>query len=224
VTPAPLPNGPPGPGIRELVLGTRNAGKLRELADLLEPLGVRCRSLEGFERAVEVEETGETFAENAALKASRQAVALARHVLGEDSGLVVDALGGQPGVRSARYSDPGATDERNNALLLARLAEARGGGGRTARYECHMALADPSGEVIATASGRCEGRIAERHRGRGGFGYDPLFIVPEYHATFGELGPAVKAVISHRARALRDLVRVCRRLLPDAVERLTPHR
>lgn len=206
---------------RELVLGTRNSGKLRELAELLEPLGISCRSLEGLAAAVEVDETGTTFAENAALKASSQALSLGRHVLGEDSGLVVDALGGQPGVYSARFSDPGATDERNNDLLLARLAAVReptGGSNaamcsRAARYECHMALADPSGRIIATADGRCEGWIAEQRRGRGGFGYDPLFIVPEYHSTFGELGPAVKSVISHRARALRQLVRTCGWLL-----------
>jgi XTP/dITP diphosphohydrolase len=219
-----LVGGTPPEGLRALVLGTRNAGKLRELSELLEPLGVGCRSLEGLAAAIEVEETGVTFAENAALKASCQAVALGCFVLAEDSGLVVDALGGQPGVRSARYSDPGATDDRNNALLLERLAAVADPGERTARYECHMALADPSGGILATASGRCEGRIAGQLRGRGGFGYDPLFIVPEYHATFGELGPAVKTVISHRARALRQLVRSCHQWLPSAADRLTPRR
>lgn len=194
----------------ELVLGTRNAGKLRELEPLLRPLGVRCRSLDGLAGAVEVEETGSTFAENAALKASQQAVALSRHVFAEDSGLLVDALDGAPGVYSARYSGPGATDERNNDLLLERLAAADPARGRGAAYECHMAVAAPNGEILVTASGRCRGVIATSRRGSGGFGYDPLFIVPEYHATFGELGPSVKAVISHRARALRRLVEILR--------------
>jgi len=183
----------------EIVLGTRNAGKLRELEPLLAPLGFRCRSLDGLAGAVEVEETGSTFSENAALKASQQAVALSRHVLAEDSGLVVDALDGAPGVYSARYSGPGATDERNNDLLLERLAAADLARGRGAAYECHMAVAAPNGEILVTASGRCRGVIASSRRGSGGFGYDPLFI-----------GPSVKAVISHRARALRQLVEILR--------------
>lgn len=195
----------------ELVLGTRNAGKLRELDELLSPLGIRCRSLDGLSAAIEVDETGTTFAENATLKATLQAVALGRHVLAEDSGLAVDALGGAPGVYSARYSDPGATDARNNALLLERLAAVPPSAGRAAAYHCHMVLSDPQGVVVATASGTCRGLIARELHGAGGFGYDPLFVVPEYHATFGQLGPSVKAVISHRARALRQLVDTLRR-------------
>ncbi len=192
-----------------LVLGTTNAGKLRELVELLAPFGIDCRSLAGLANAIEVEETGSTFAENAALKASQQAVALGSWVLAEDSGLVVDALGGAPGVYSARYSGPvppgatGSTDERNNALLLERLAGHRD---RTAHYACHAALADPTGRVVAETAGTCGGRIATAAQGGGGFGYDPLFIVPEYHRTFGELAPAVKAVISHRARAMRAMI------------------
>lgn len=195
-----------------LVLGTTNAGKLRELAALLAPLGIACCSLAGLEKAVEVEETGLSFAENASLKASQQAAALGRWVLAEDSGLVVDALDGAPGVFSARFSGEGATDARNNALLLERLAtvpEAR----RSAHFACHAALADPDGRVVAVSSGICGGTIAERPAGAGGFGYDPLFIVPEYHRTFGELSPAVKAVISHRARALRAITPSIERLL-----------
>ncbi len=194
-----------------LVLGTTNQGKLRELVELLEPHGIGCVSLAGLTAAVDVEETGATFAENAAIKATAQAVALDRWVLAEDSGLVVPALDGAPGVFSARYSGPAAgavretVDGRNNALLLERLA---GTSGRTraAHYACHAALAAPGGQVVAVASGTCHGRIAESPAGCGGFGYDPLFIVPEYHRTFGELPPAVKAVISHRARAMRAML------------------
>lgn len=188
-----------------LVLGTTNAGKLHELEDLLAPTGIRCRSLAGEPRAVEVEETGGSFAENAALKAAVQARAIGAWVLAEDSGLVVDALGGAPGIYSARFSGPGATDAANNALLLERLAPHRGAA-RSAHYACHAALADPTGTIIATSSGSCGGLIAIAPSGTGGFGYDPLFIVPEYHRTFGDLPPVVKAVISHRARALRTML------------------
>lgn len=197
--------------IQPLVLGTTNAGKVRELVALLAPFGIGCESLAGLPAAVEVEETGDTFAANAALKATAQAVALGRWVLAEDSGLVVPALDGAPGVFSARYAgavagEPReATDARNSALLLERLAgfqpEAR-----LAHYACHAALADPHGRIVAVAAGTCGGRIAEAPAGAGGFGYDPLFIVPEYHRTFGELAPAVKGVISHRGRALRALL------------------
>ena len=194
-----------------LVLGTTNAGKVRELVALLAPFGIGCESLAGLPAAVDVEETGTTFADNAALKATAQARALGRWVLAEDSGLVVPTLGGSPGVLSARFSGtiPGEsrqlTDARNSALLLERLAGRRGAE-RAAHYACHAALADPAGWVVAVAAGTCSGRIGEQPAGAGGFGYDPLFVVPEYHRTFGELAPAVKALISHRGRALRALL------------------
>jgi len=200
-----------------LVLGTTNAGKVRELVELLAGRGIACESLAGLP-AVEVEETGATFADNAALKATSQARAVGRWVLAEDSGLVVPALGGAPGVHSARFAGPlsgeprEATDARNSALLLERLAGRRGPD-RAAHYACHAALSDPAGRIVAVAAGACHGRIAERPRGSGGFGYDPLFIVPEYHRSFGELPAAVKALISHRARALRAI-------LPALVARL----
>jgi XTP/dITP diphosphohydrolase len=194
-----------------LVLGTTNEGKLRELVELLAPFGIPCRSLRGLAGAVDVDETGDTFAANAALKAGQQAAALEAWVLAEDSGLVVDALGGAPGIYSARFSGPvppgatGSNDDRNNALLLERLA-GRPRHERTAHYACHAALADPTGAIVAVSQGECRGLIAEARQGAGGFGYDPLFIVPEYHRTFGELAPAVKAVISHRARAMRAII------------------
>lgn len=194
-----------------LVLGTTNEGKLRELLELLEPFGIRCRTLTGLPGAVDVEETGDTFAANAALKATQQARALHAWVLAEDSGLVVPGLGGEPGVRSARYSDPApgmprpGIDARNTELLLERLA-GRSGVERAAHYVCHAVLAEPTGGVVAQATGRCGGLIADRPHGTGGFGYDPIFIVKEYHRTFGELAPAVKAVISHRARAMRAIL------------------
>lgn len=190
---------------RVLVLGSRNRKKLGELAGLLEPQGLVLKTLADFPEAIEVEETGDTFAANARLKATVQARHLGQWVLGEDSGLSVAALRGAPGVFSARFSDPGATDERNNALLLERLAavplEKSG-----AHYTCYAALSDPAGNVRAESEGICRGRILTERVGSGGFGYDPLFEVVECHRTFGELAPAVKAVLSHRSRAIRLLV------------------
>lgn len=187
-----------------LVLGTTNAGKVRELGLLLEPHGIRVIRLSDCVGATTVEETGATFAENARLKAGQQATAVGRWVLAEDSGLCVDALGGAPGVLSARYSGTG-DDEANNDLLLERLA-AVPESGRGAHYACHAALAAPDGGIVAEARGECHGRIGTGRTGTGGFGYDPLFVVPEYHRTFGELPPAVKSVVSHRARALRAIL------------------
>lgn len=190
---------------RTLILGTTNEGKVRELLELLAPHGIACRSLKGLTGAVDVEETGGTFAENAALKAALQARALEAWVLAEDSGLVVPSLDGAPGIYSARFAGPGATDTANTSLLLERLA-GMAGTKRAAWYACHAALADPDGAIVATSSGTCGGWIAEAPSGTGGFGYDPLFVVREYHRTFGEIPPSVKAVISHRARAMRALL------------------
>jgi non-canonical purine NTP pyrophosphatase, rdgB/HAM1 family len=189
---------------RVLVLGTRNRKKLDELVELLAPHGFALLTLADFPAAIEVEETGDSFAANAALKATVQAKHLGQWVLGEDSGLAVDALGGAPGIYSARYSGEGATDEKNNELLLDKLRDVPLDR-RTAHYVCAAALADPSGHVQATSQGICRGRILMQPAGRGGFGYDPLFEIVECHRTFGELAPAVKAVLSHRSRAMREL-------------------
>lgn len=190
----------------ELVLGTQNPKKLLELKRLLAPYdNFRLSCLADFPDAIEVEETGTTFKENAILKATEQARHLRRWVLGEDSGLSVDVLNGAPGVYSARFSGDNATDESNNALLLEKL------NGvplkkRTAWYTCHMALADPLGAIKFNCEARCYGRILRDQKGQGGFGYDPMFEIPEYHRTFGELGDTVKSILSHRARANRIFV------------------
>ena len=189
---------------RVLVLGTRNRKKLGELVALLAPHGFELKTLADYPQAVEVEETGDTFAANARLKATVQAQAIGQWVLGEDSGLAVDALGGAPGVYSARFSGEGATDERNNSLLLEKLQNVPLEK-RTAHYVCYAALSDPDGQVHAESEGHCRGRILFERAGSGGFGYDPLFEVIECHRTFGELTPAVKAVLSHRSRAMRQL-------------------
>ena len=188
-----------------LVLGTTNAGKQQELAALLEPFHIECRSLKNFASAVHVAETGSTFADNAALKAVQQAKALNHWVLAEDSGLVVEALDGSPGVYSARFAGPEASDEDNNALLIEQLADVPTSH-RVAYYACHATLAAPDGTIKAIAEGRCYGRIAKSAHGTEGFGYDPYFIIPEYHQTFGELSPAVKGLISHRGRAIRAII------------------
>ncbi len=185
-----------------IVLGTRNRKKGQELAELLAPLGIAFATLADFPNAIEVEETGTTFAENARLKAVEQAKLLNQWVLGEDSGLSVDALGGLPGVYSARYSGELATDESNNAKLLEELTDVPLEK-RTAFYTCHMSLSDPAGNVVLEAEDYCRGRIRFEASGDGGFGYDPLFEVVEYHRTFGDLSPVVKACLSHRSRALR---------------------
>ncbi len=189
----------------EIVLGSGNRKKAEEIARLLEPNGIRLLTLADFADRPHVEEDGQTFAENAAKKASTYAKHFGKWVIGEDSGIVVDALGGRPGVFSARYSGPDATDEKNNAKLLEELAgvpEEK----RTAHYVCHVAVADPEGKIRLSLEACCYGRIATEPRGTNGFGYDPLFLIPEYHRTFGELGPVVKDVLSHRARAFRLLI------------------
>lgn len=195
-----------------LVLGTGNRKKGLELAELFGPVPVELETLADVADAVEVAEQGDTFAANAALKATGQARHLRRWVLGEDSGLMVDALDGAPGVLSARFSGPNATDESNNRLLLDRLGRTPLED-RSARYVCHMTLADASGTVRAESQASCRGRIVFQPQGSYGFGYDPLFEVVEYHRTFGQLGPVVKACLSHRARAARQLIPALIRLV-----------
>ena len=195
-----------------LVLGTGNRKKGIELAELFGPLGLTLKTLADCEAPIDVVEDGESFAENAALKATQQARHLGVWVLGEDSGLQVDALQGAPGIFSARFSGPNGTDDTNNRLLLERL-DGIPLAKRTARYVCHMTLADPEGTVRAESEAYCRGRIRFELQGSHGFGYDPLFEVLEYHRTFGQLGATAKAILSHRARAAR-------RLIPPLVELL----
>lgn len=203
------------PKLPLLVLGTHNRKKAVELVELLSPVGIEVQTLEAFPESIEVEETGTTFAENAALKASGQAKHLGQWVLGEDSGLVVGALNGAPGVYSARYSGPNATDESNNNLLLEQLGDTPLPQ-RIAHYVCHTALSNPAGEIVVKQESYCHGRIRFEGSGTAGFGYDPLFEIVEYHRTFGELGAKVKACLSHRSRAVRHIVPEIVRLLQAA--------
>ena len=196
---------------RLLVLGTNNRGKARELVELLTSLGMTVKSLADFPNGLTVEETGDTFAANAALKAAEQAAHLGQWVLGEDSGICVDALAGGPGVYSARYSGPQATDESNNNQLLRELGKTpleR----RTAHYVCCLALADPAGKIRCQCEAQCHGRIRFEPAGSAGFGYDPLFEIVEYHQTCAQLGEIVKSVLSHRARAVERLLPLVREI------------
>jgi XTP/dITP diphosphohydrolase len=196
-----------------LVLGTRNRKKREEIADILGDLGLDLRDLTDWPDAPDVVEDGDSFEANARKKATELARFLKHWVIGEDSGLVVPGLNGRPGVYSARYAGRHGDDEANNDRLLAELAPLPQDR-RAAYYVCTAALADPQGTVQGVAEGRCHGIIIHARRGTGGFGYDPLFLIPEYHQTFGELSPRVKHALSHRARALAHLRPVIRRNLP----------
>jgi XTP/dITP diphosphohydrolase len=195
-----------------LVVGTRNSKKRLELLEILGSAGIDLRDLTAWPEAPEVVEDGATFEANARKKASELARYLGHWVLGEDSGLVVPVLGGRPGVYSARYAGTQGDDAANNARLQSELVDVPDDQ-CGAYYTCVAALADPTGTVRATAEGRCHGRIVRSARGTGGFGYDPYFLIPEYHQTFGELSPGVKHALSHRARALERLRPTLQQLL-----------
>jgi XTP/dITP diphosphohydrolase len=194
-----------------IVVGTRNRKKLEEIIEILGDMGISFTDLSGRPDVPEVVEDGNTFEANARKKAGELAKALHQWVLAEDSGLVVPALNGRPGVYSARYAGKQGDDAANNTRLLAELAPLTDDR-RSAYYVCVAAVADPHGAVQAVAEGKCHGTIVKEHRGTGGFGYDPLFLIPEYHRTFGELSPRVKHALSHRARALEKLRSVFRGL------------
>ncbi|MBX7165093.1 MAG: RdgB/HAM1 family non-canonical purine NTP pyrophosphatase [Pirellulales bacterium] len=187
-----------------LVLGTTNAGKFREFAELLGELPCELRSLAGFDAAREPDESGASLAENARIKAVAYARATGCWTLADDTGLFVDALRGEPGLHTARYAGTAADARANRAKLLAALDGiplAR----RMARFECALALADARGAIRAETTGICRGRIGVAESGGSGFGYDPLFELPEYHLTFAELGAAAKNRLSHRGRAIEAL-------------------
>lgn len=188
-----------------VVLGSRNRKKIQEMAELLLPFGIRLTGIQDFADVPEVVEDGDSFAANAEKKARETAVAVSQWVIAEDSGLCVDFLNGAPGIYSARFAGTQGDDEANNQKLLAELQdvplEQRG-----AHYVCHAVVADPQGQIRARAEGRCYGRMQTQYHGDHGFGYDPLFLVREYHRTFGELDAAVKRHISHRAKAFERLI------------------
>lgn len=186
----------------DLVIATSNPGKFRELAQALRStMPIQLGSLLDFPAVQPVEETGLTFRENAELKALRYAEQIACRVLADDSGLEVDALGGAPGVHSARYGGAEKSDAERVRLLLEHLTQVDDSR-RTARFVCVIAVADKASEIFHSWTGICEGKIARHPIGVGGFGYDPVFIPRGYNQTFGELPVSLKQQISHRAVAL----------------------
>lgn len=187
--------------MRRLVLGTRNPGKVRELRALLEGAGWRIEGLSP--EMPECPETGETFGENARAKALFYAATTGLPTLADDSGLVVDALDGAPGVGSARFVGPDVPQERRNREVLARLGD-RPDDERTARFVCHAALAH-RGAIVHETHGACEGRIAREPRGDGGFGYDPIFVADDLGRTFAELDRDEKSALSHRGAAITSM-------------------
>ena len=186
--------------VDSLVVATRNRGKLAEIRELLSRLDVVVKALDDYPGAPEPDETGATFRENAVIKAVAAATFTGEVAVADDSGLVVDALSGAPGVMSARYGGSGASDQEKYEKLLAAM-EGVPDADRTARFVCVVAVASPDGSV-SSAEGAVEGSITRAPRGTGGFGYDPVFLIPELGMTFGELPPAIKNSMSHRARAL----------------------
>lgn len=187
----------------ELLIATRNKGKVREIKDLLKDLKIKITSLDDYPDMPAIEEDGNTFEKNALKKAVTIALFTKKLVMGEDSGLEVKALNNQPGVYSARFSGDNATDEKNNKKLL-RMLKGVPLKKRQARYLCVAALVDGK-KVIDVVKGSCGGLIALKEKGSNGFGYDPLFLIPRYNKTFGELPLEVKSSMSHRARALKKL-------------------
>ena len=189
-----------------LLFATRNQGKVVELIELTRGLvGLELRSLDGYDLP-EVIEDGDTFIANAAKKAREVSAATGLPALADDSGLEVDALDLAPGVHSARYAGDACDDEANNQKLVSAL---KGVSQRSARFRSALVLADvkgPLGEEVLVAEGVCEGEILEAGRGDGGFGYDPLFYVPELDSTFAELGVGTKNELSHRAKAMATML------------------
>ncbi len=184
-----------------LVIATANPGKITEIQELLAGFPIETKSLDDFGPIPEVVEDGDTFDENAYKKASFTAKILGIPALADDSGLVVEALGGAPGVLSARYAGENATDEQRVAKLL---NEMKGQTHRRAAFECVLSIAVPSGPAL-TYEASCEGLIAQQPAGQNGFGYDPIFFYPPLNKTFGQMTIAEKSQVSHRGKALNEL-------------------
>ena len=185
----------------DIVIASRNRGKIEEIRHVLAMDGLNMRDLVQLRHGTDIEESGTSFEENALIKARSVFSAYGIPVIADDSGLVVPGLGGLPGVRSARFAGPGATDERNNELLLKEL-RGLSRNEREAHFVCVAVFFLSPGEWY-TAEGRVDGRITARPAGTGGFGYDPLFYLPEYGKTMAQISPEEKNAISHRGRAFR---------------------
>lgn len=189
--------------MKEIVAATNNQGKVREIESALKEHGIKVLPLQAFKNIPEAIEDGKTFRENAILKATHYAKSTKHICLADDSGLEVDALGGAPGVYSARYAGILASDAENNEKLLAELKNVQKEN-RTARFRCVLALVEDN-NILYTADGVCEGIILDAPRGQGGFGYDPLFFIPSLGKTLAELTLDEKNAVSHRGQALCSL-------------------
>jgi XTP/dITP diphosphohydrolase len=187
----------------ELLIATNNAGKVKELESLLGGLPITLRSLSDLGITTEVDETGSTFDENAALKAVSYASIAGVPTLADDSGLVIDHLDGRPGVHSARYAGARASDSDRVRKVLAEMKDDRD---RSARFVCVAALADSSGSLVTSVEGICEGSVVDVPRGSSGFGYDPIFLPAGFDKTFAELDLETKNRISHRAQAIVKII------------------
>lgn len=189
--------------MKSVIVATKNKGKVKEFERLFSKYGIRVKTLVDLPEIPDIEETGETFEENAIIKAETIAKASNSFVVADDSGLVIDALDGKPGVYSARYAGEGKDDDANIAKVLSELngvsAEKR-----TARFYCALAIAGPDFQTI-TVSGTCEGLILDVRRGSNGFGYDPIFYVPSEEKTMAEMSSERKNELSHRAAAMKNL-------------------
>lgn len=202
----------------KLLFATGNRGKLREVAQLVADIeGLELLCLADLPEPFEIEEDGETFADNALLKARAAAEVSGLLTMADDSGLEVDALDGRPGVRSARYAGPDASDADKVQKLLGELRDVPRSR-RTARFRCAVALVRPADGRVFTAEGRCEGRILTAPQGEGGFGYDPVFFVETLGCTFAEAEAAAKNELSHRGQALRAIAPKLRELLEATSE------
>ncbi|MEB2290890.1 XTP/dITP diphosphatase [Priestia megaterium] len=189
--------------MREIIIATKNAGKVKDFETLFSPKGFKVKSLLDFPEIEDVEETGVTFAENATLKAEAISSALNKPVIADDSGLAIDALNGEPGVYSARYAGENKDDNANIEKVLQKLNDVPFEK-RTARFHCALAIA-VTGKRTEIVEGTCEGHILEEKRGENGFGYDPIFFVEKWRCSMAELTKEQKNQISHRANALKKL-------------------
>lgn len=189
--------------MKEVLIATNNKGKKKDFEALFDPFGIQVLTLKDLDTAIDVEETGTTFEENAILKAETVARLLNKIVIADDSGLEIDALDGAPGVYSARYAGKESTDDENINKALHALKDVAKEH-RTARFRCVLAVAGPTIETVVF-SGSCEGEITTERRGENGFGYDPIFYIPSKKHTMAELTTQEKSAISHRGMALRKL-------------------
>ena len=188
----------------KLIIGTTNDGKLMELRELFSGVDVELEGLHRFPHLIEPLENGETFEENAVIKASEYARQTGEWALADDSGLEINALGGAPGVHSARFGGSDSTYHEKIRMILDRLEDTED---RSARFLCVIAVARPDGEIAAIATGECHGEIVREPRGPNGFGYDPIFTPDGYDRTFGEMTDDEKSLLSHRSRAAEQIIR-----------------